>query len=1283
MKTAAVREIKGSFGRFAAILSIIALGAGFFSGVRITTPAMIDTIGGFMNDHEFYDYRLVSSVGWDDEDVKAVAAEDDVRYAEGSNSVDVRFILEEDNEKPVKDDGDKFVLKIHSLPEKVNGVELTGGRLPKRKGECVIDTQSGYEIGDRLIVTDGNEKDTLDRLDFDELRVVGTADSSLYVHWERGSTPLGDGNVSGFAYVSPEEFNDDVYTDIYLRFDQDHQIYSDEYKDFMEDHKALWEVLAEEQAEIRCERIREDAEKKISDGREELDKARKEGEEKLEDAEEQLDDAKAELDDAKAELDDAEKEIKKNEKKLKDAKKELDDGEKQLADGKKQLDDAKKQLSESGTQLDAAKTQLDNAQVQLDIGRQQIDAGTLALNASKQQLDSAGKQISDGEEQLTAGEDKLAAAEKQIADGEAQIADGEKQLADAEKEIADGEKQLAAGEKQLAESEKQVSDGEKQLAVAQQEYTDKVYSVLDDVLWALDDEQKAALYARSFASPEETVEAMFGYLTSSQQAQLTEAKQKIAEGKLTLEQSRAKLEAGKKEVAENKKLIAEKKKELEAGKKEVEANKKLLEEKRAEFEAGKAQYSEGLAQYNSGLETYRSSVTQYTDGLSQYGDGLVQYNNGKFRYEQGLKQYNEGKEQYEENKKLLEDGKKQYEEGKKALEDGKKQFEDGKKQYEEGLEEYEKGLKEYEDGKKELDEKVADAEKELSDAEEKLADLDEPEGFLLDRNANIGYACFENDSEIVEQVSKVFPVFFVLVAALVCMTTMSRMVEEQRTQIGMLKALGYSNAAIMGKFMFYSGSAAVIGCILGYAAGVIVFPKIIWMTYSLMYIPLPVSIIFDPSLALMSLGAALVCSVGMTWVSCRHELDETAAELMRPKAPKAGKRVLLERIPFIWKHMKFLHKVSVRNIFRYKGRLFMMIVGISGCTALLLTGFGIRDSVGRFGDVQYDEILVADAEMNFSAEKTTGTLPERLSKALDEQVGDYKLLYTASWDMLYGDDEEKVKSMTVMAPEDYDGMDKFFRFHTDDGTPVEPPRADEAIVSSSLHDRYGVNIGDEITLRDDKLRELHVYVTGIFDNHIYNYIFMKKATIDDQLGEKTDLGFAYMNFPEGADQIEAAANLSQDKSVVMVSVNSEVRKRMSDTMGSLDYVVILIIVCAAGLAFIVIYNLTNINITERLREIATIKVLGFFRRETSAYVLRENVALTAMGIAVGLGLGMLLHRFVMSQIAVDQVSFKARILPMSCVYSIVLTFAFNFMVNIFMELKLDRINMAESLKSVD
>lgn len=559
-----------------------------------------------------------------------------------------------------------------------------------------------------------------------------------------------------------------------------------------------------------------------------------------------------------------------------------------------------------------------------------------------------------------------------------------------------------------------------------------------------------------------------------------------------------------------------------------------------------------------------------------------------------------------------------------------------------------------------------------------LPGADVPTSFVLDRNYNIGYSCFESDSEIVEQVARVFPMFFILVAALVCMTTMSRMVEEQRTQIGVFKALGYSDRAITGRYLFYSGSAALIGCVIGYTAGIFLFPGVIWMTYKLLYISIPMKFVFDPVLAAGAAGTSMLCSIGVTWISCRRELTGTSASLMRPRSPKAGKRVLLEHIPFVWNHMKFLHKVSVRNIFRYKKRFFMMILGISGCTALLLTGFGLKDSVSRFADMQYGDIITADAQAAFNV-NDDGSIPDKITDKLGSSTSGYAFIHSSNWDLLY---DNRVKSITLVVPESFEKMQQFMNFRNLDGSGTKMPGINEAIVSNSIQERYGADIGDTITLRDENLHEIKVRVVGVFENHVYNYVFIDPETIRSQTGAPVVYNGAYLNFIDDGKQNYFTA-LSRTPGITSVLLFEDLKTRMANMMSSLNYIVLLIIISAAGLAFIVIYNLTNINITERLREIATIKVLGFFRRETSAYVLRENLALTALGTAVGLGLGILLHKFVMAQIVVDLVSFRTEIRPMSFVLSALLTFVFNFIVNLFMEIKLEKINMAESLKSVD
>ncbi len=1130
MKKNTFREIKNTLGRFMAILSIIALGVGFFTGVRITTPAMVNIFDEYIAENELYDYRLISTLGWEEEDVESFRNKPDVKYAEGSCSFDVLYTV--DNEETV-------VLKTHSITKDINKLVLQEGRMPLSENECIADYRSWMKVGDRLLISEETPEDTRDSFKVKEYTVVGTADTPYYINFERGTTSLGTGSVSGFIYVPEESLDTDYYTELFIKFDHSYSIYSDEYKDYIESKNAVWEELTQTQAESRYSRILDDAEKELNDGKAELDEKRKEGEQ--------------ELNDAKSELEKAEKEIS-------DAETELSDAEKKIADGQAELNKAKKEL-------DDAKEKLDDAKKQLDDGQDELDKAEEQLELSKSLLDSS---------------------ESQLLEGQNQLEEGRRQLLSAWNQIYSAEEEMRSQENEL---------------ILQEENFNSQYGYLIPMIDYLPDEQRIMI-----------------------------------------------------ETAQN---------QISEGKRQIEAAKLQLKESRNTLLNQQNQFNKKYDELAAAWDEFNDGKEQYKKGFKQYQDSLDEFNKGKAEYEEGLKEFENGQKEYEDGVKELEEGKSEYE-------DGLKEFNDGKKEYEEGLEDYQEGIKEF-------NEKIADAEEEIADAEKEISDLEKPDTFVLGRDTNIGYACFENDSEIVAQVARVFPIFFILVAALVCMTTMSRMVEEQRTQIGVLKALGYSELSIMGKFMFYSGSAALAGCIIGYAGGTWIFPKVIWMTYKLMYIPLDIGYLFDIKLALLSMTASVLCSLGTTYASCRIELSETAANLMRPKSPKAGKRIFLEMVPFIWNRLKFLHKVSIRNIFRYKGRFFMMILGIGGCTALLLTGFGIKDSIAGFADVQYGEIQTADISISFKSDNN-GEIPKELISSLDEKSEAYIFTNNGSWDMLYG---TKTKSISLVAPENFDIMDKFMNFRDMKGNTLEYPEMNEALICHSLSERYNVKKGDEIILRNEDMKELHLKVTGIFENHVYNYVFISSDTLSEQLNEKTEFNGAYINFPNNTDVYEASVDIAGLSDVTNCNIFDETRTRMGNMMSSLNYIVLLIIVCAAGLAFIVIYNLTNINITERIREIATIKVLGFFRRETSAYVLRENLALTGIGVLVGLILGILLHKFVMAQIIVDMVDFKGRILPMSFIFSIVLTFIFNFFVNLFMEVKLEKINMAESLKSVD
>lgn len=583
----------------------------------------------------------------------------------------------------------------------------------------------------------------------------------------------------------------------------------------------------------------------------------------------------------------------------------------------------------------------------------------------------------------------------------------------------------------------------------------------------------------------------------------------------------------------------------------------------------------------------------------------------------------------------------------------------------------------------EINQSFADAEAELADyyaeldeAEEEIADIDEPTVYVLTRSENAGYAAFEHDSAIIENISVVFPVFFFLVAALVCVTTMSRMVDEQRTQIGVWKAMGYDKSLISLKYIIYAGSSGFIGSVLGFFIGTYFIPKAFWNAYSSMYnFTEQLTYNFDPVMFAASLAVALLCTAGVGIYSCRKELREVPASILRPKAPRNGKRILLERIGWLWRRISFLHKVTLRNVMRYKQRFFLMILGVSGCTALLLTGFGVRDSIQNVTDYQYGEISVYDAELNF----TDPLSDEEQESFLAGHEGLDKLLYLSSNSVDIGS-EDNLKSSSLSAVMSGE-LEDFIKLRSEDGE-VSLPGDGEILLSKGMASMLNVERGDSVTVTNDQFKSIDLTVCGVFDNYISDYMFVTPETLMELDGE-TPVNTAYVIFKEGVDQNTASARLLDDELVSRVALSQDTRNSVDSSFSSLNIIVVLIILCAGALAFIVLFNLININIGERIREIATIKVLGFYNGESSAYVFREVNMLTVLGALLGLVLGKLLHAFVMTQIRTDGICFDVRIAWQSYIYSLLLTFAFAVLVRIAMSYKLGRISMSESLKAVE
>ena len=598
------------------------------------------------------------------------------------------------------------------------------------------------------------------------------------------------------------------------------------------------------------------------------------------------------------------------------------------------------------------------------------------------------------------------------------------------------------------------------------------------------------------------------------------------------------------------------------------------------------------------------------------------------------------------------------------LEEAEEQLANGRYEYQQGKEKAERELKE-------ARQKLEDAEKELAEGEAELEDSIRPELFTLDRTSNPGYVTFENDSAIVDGIAVVFPVFFVLVAALVCVTTMTRMVNEERTQIGTLKAMGYSSPVIMAKYLLYAGLSALLGCLLGFFLGATGLPYLVWYAYNIMYQYEDLLFHFSPFMLAACLLVSVAGSLFVTWLACRSALREKPAELIRPKAPAVGKRVLLERIGPLWRRLPFLSKVSIRNAFRYPSRVFMMLLGIGGCTALMVAGFGAKDSLAGVGGFQYDEISLYDVTVTLDPDKA-GRNPEALWADWAEHAA---LAHREEIRLLNPDGAGKDTELILAERDD---ITPLLSLHTKSREALPWPGKGEAVITAKLSETLGLRAGDTAVLRLSDGREQSVTVSGVCEYYIGHAVFASTEGFRD-----TVRNYALIRVKEGEDIGLRAARLRGGEGVNYVSLTRTERETLENSMASVDLLVLMLVFCSGALAFITLYNLTNINIMERVREVATVKVLGFTPHETAEYILNENLMLSFFGALFGLGLGKLLHRFVMLSIKLDYMTYDVRIAALSYALGFVITVVFALLTNLFMRGKLEKVNMAESLKSVE
>ncbi|GFN34430.1 ABC transporter permease [Tepidimicrobium xylanilyticum] len=840
-------------------------------------------------------------------------------------------------------------------------------------------------------------------------------------------------------------------------------------------------------------------------------------------------------------------------------------------------------------------------------------------------------------------------------------------------------------------------------------YDDEYFNIIDPITAQLEEiakEREVIRYEEIIQEAKEDLEkGKREYFDKKEEVEreLADALKGIEDGKEEIAKGERELENREREfyktIREGKAKLDNAERNLQKGEEEYnlalrtfEENKKLAEEefKKAEEEIKKGEkgiveLENSITQINMALENLllpekeKEKLTVELQTLTKTLEetkesveiGKREMELKRLELTKGEKELAKTKEWLDSTRKAIEDERQKLIEGERT---GLLEIEKARKDLEKAKEEIQKGEKEYIEAKEEVERELGKAWKEIEDAEEEIEDIEKGKWYVLDRNSHYSYVDYGGAADRIDALSQVFPVFFALVSALVCLTTMTRMVDEQRVNIGTLKALGYGKGPIALKYILYALFATLLGCIIGIAIGFTLFPTVIFNAYGIMYMLPPVELHFNPILALSTSLIAIGLTTFTAYISCSNELKETTAALLRPRAPKAGKRILLEKIPLIWNRFNFSWKVTIRNIFRYKRRFFMTVFGVAGCTALILAAFGIRDSIRTVVDRQFGELFTYDIAIGLSFEST-----EYLE---DERILGYELLYKEMGEISFN---STTKDITIIVPEDIDSISRFINLRNRKDKTTIPIPEKGVVITEQVSRSLGIKVGDEIVFRNSENDEERVKIQGIAENYIGNYIYLTKEYYEEIFSEKVKYNEAIGEIKEKTRKFQdkLSKDLLSKEGIYNVSFNTTIKEDFDDTIWSLSYVVLVMIFSAGALAFVVLYNLTNVNISERIREIATIKVLGFYDREVSAYIYRENIILTILGTLAGLVIGIFLHRYIMTTVEMDNLMFGLELEFRSYIISIVLTLGFAALVNMAMYCKLKNVKMVESLKSID
>ena len=1162
--------------------------------------------------------------GFDDNDLENIRKVDSSFKVYGEKSKDI--ILEKNNSNSI--------IRINEINENCNKLVITEGRMPENNNEMLmedgINNSQGINIGDVL------------EIEGKQIKIVGSALSTDFLIQNkmldsRGTSTLGSGKVSFYLYALKDYFDFDYYTTAYVIDEKisNYDLTSNEYKNTLKKDRENLKKVKEELEKQKHQKIIDEANKKIDDeeakANSEIENAKTEldnAEAELANGKEKLDNTKSTLESSKTELDNAETKIKEYEEKLNSAKSELDTGKQKLADTKKTLDDSKDKLDKSENQLKNYDQELNSSKAELDKAKAAVTNELAKYNITYEDvLESINKFESKGEsiESLT----------NQI-------------------------------------KMQNIDDN----------FVQQLTNYVDEIL-KIEDE-----YTKIEIDNIETKIKGFEEILNSAKAELDNEKQKLDDTKKTLDASKEKLDKSEAKITSDEQELNSLKSELDSLKEYVinelakynKAYDDILEcinkyqEKVIEFltnnidDASVEQITEvieNIQKIEEGYTKIEAGKIELDKQKQTLATGKEEYNSGLKQYNEGLQHYNLGYAEYEKNKNEFETQKNNLTAAKEKYNTGLREYNSGLKKYNEGVAEYTKGLEEYNSQKNETEQKINDARKQIENIEKAAF-------YISDREDNYEYSTYMSLCKSFENLSKSFPIIFFLVTVFVSLLSMARMAIENRTEIGTLKALGFTNKEIRIKYIVYSLFATLIGGILGGLIGNYALSYLCYLIFNDIY-QVPV---FETNLNLVAIIIgdlfAVIAIVGATLMVINNLLKQDATTLLRPISPQIGKKILLEKIKPLWNKISFNNKIMARNVFRYKRRVIMSLLGFVGCTSLLMSGYAIKDSMLKIIDKQFSQISDYDQIVNLDGDLEKNELDEIFNYNKVK-----KLVYVKTSLVEFQDNR-----VNFIIPNDEESFKSIFNLKDYKTGKILDLKRNEIIITTSLAENLDKKVGDELELFDSNNVAKKFKISAITENYVDIYIYMDKQTYIENI-DKFFINCAFIKFDNLQNTESIITNLNENDHILTTVSVKTLKESFKNMLGAFDSIIVVLIVFSALLSFVVMYSLAYITLSERQREIATLKVLGYNQTEVDDYILKEQLNIVIIGIIIGIISGSAYSNILVKNIKFSQLYLVKQIEPLSYIKTASFIFGFAVIVGIGVHYMLKKLKMIEALKSVE